>query len=334
MRPPSISSQWSGRKRTAGESTSPQAGVGAEIEQVAADGDARPRVVGAARQWNSRQGRGGMRIACIPSDATHRAMSRAARSASSTAAPSSRSTTRRRRAPCSTGCARTRAAPAPRKAAPKATAAPARSSSASSPTRRATRRRLQARVNACIQFAADARRQGAVHRRGPAGSRTARCIRCSRRWSTATARNAASARPGFVMSLWAIYRAPRRARHAADAPAARRRAVGQPLPLHRLPADPRCRRAHVRPAGGAARRRSRVRRRARADRARRHASTTQRRAASAELLAPRTLDDFAAAARGASRRRASSPAPPTSACGSPSSSATSATSSTSATSTS
>ena len=42
--------------------------------------------------------------------------------------------------------------------------------------------------------------------------------------------------------------APRRARHAAVAPAARRRAVGQPLPLHRLPADPRCRRADVRPA--------------------------------------------------------------------------------------
>ena len=39
-------------------------------------------------------------------------------------------------------------------------------------------------VNACIRFAADARRLPAAHGRGPAGARRRRCIRCSRRWST------------------------------------------------------------------------------------------------------------------------------------------------------
>ena len=115
---------------------------------------------------------------------------------------------RRRRADahaCSTGCARTRAAPAPRKAAPKATAAPARSSSASSTATarvaarsrstpasascpRSTARRCSPSRTTCAASAADRRR----------------CTRCSRRWSTATARSAASARR-FVMSLWACY---------------------------------------------------------------------------------------------------------------------------------
>ena len=60
---------------------------------------------------------------------------------------------------CSTGCARTRAAPAPRKAATKATAAPAPWSSASWPSAGARRGARQlvgglspATVNACIQF--------------------------------------------------------------------------------------------------------------------------------------------------------------------------------------
>ena len=43
----------------------------------------------------------------------------------------------------------------------------------------------------------------------------ASCIRCSRRWSTATARNAASARPGIVMSLFALYQRARPATRAA-----------------------------------------------------------------------------------------------------------------------
>ena len=63
--------------------------------------------------------------------------------------------------------------------------------------------------------------------------------------------------PGFVMSLWALYQ-----HHAARGTRPsrqrdRRRAVRQPLPLHRLPADRRRRRTHVRPA---ARRRSTPRR--------------------------------------------------------------------------
>ena len=50
---------------------------------------------------------------------------------------------------------------------------------------------------------ADARRQPAAHGREPEAA-DGGCIRCSRRWSTATARSAASARPGFVMSLFAL----------------------------------------------------------------------------------------------------------------------------------
>ena len=42
--------------------------------------------------------------------------------------------------------------------------------------------------------AAVGRGQGGLHRREPEAATTARCIRCSRRWSRRTARNAASAR--------------------------------------------------------------------------------------------------------------------------------------------
>ena len=51
-------------------------------------------------------------------------------------------------------------------------------------------------------------------------------------------------------------RAPPGRRHAADAPATGRRPLGQPVPLHRLPADPRRGPAHVRPARCAPRHRS------------------------------------------------------------------------------
>src|SRR6186713_1130450 len=66
MRPSSASSQWSGRKRTAGESTSPQAGAAPKSSRS-------PRMAmraagGARRGRELAAGRGGMRIACIPSD--------------------------------------------------------------------------------------------------------------------------------------------------------------------------------------------------------------------------------------------------------------------------
>ena len=57
--------------------------------------------------------------------------------------------------------------------------------------------------------------------------------------------------PGFVMSMWSGYEQHRAAGTQPTRQAAGRRAVGQPVPLHRLPADPRRRAAHVRAAGGA-----------------------------------------------------------------------------------
>ncbi len=81
----------------------------------------------------------------------------------------------RRRPPaaCSTGCARTRAAPAPRKAATRATAVPAPWSSARWPEPRdAARgaRPLAADGERLHPVPAHAGRQGAVHRRGPEGA--------------------------------------------------------------------------------------------------------------------------------------------------------------------
>ena len=81
------------------------------------------------------------------------------------------------------------ARPAPRKAAPKAIAAPA-------PWCCGALRGEQARLRAgqCLHpVRRPGRRLRSHHRRGPRAT-TARCIRCSRRWSTITARNAASAR--------------------------------------------------------------------------------------------------------------------------------------------
>ena len=121
-------------------------------------------------------------------------------------------------------------------------------------------------------------------------------------------------------------RAPPGRRHAADAPAAGRRPVGQPVPLHRLPADPRCRPAHVRPAGGARstpRRWSpRCRRLDRGERAPSSYADAHSAGADRPLVhAPTTLAELAAL-----RERPGGagcwPARPTSACGSTSSSAT------------
>jgi xanthine dehydrogenase small subunit len=185
-------------------------------------------------------------------------------------------------------------------------------------------------ANACIQFlpTLDGKALFTVER--PAGARRSRSHPVQQAMVACHGSQCGFCTPGFVMSLWATYQHHARARHAAVAPADRRRAVGQPLPLHRLPADRRRRRAHVRPARGAARRRAVV-----------AALTSLRDAAplrsvganGAEFIAPRTLDDFAAALL-ARPTRASSPARPTSACGSTRCSATCRACSTSARSTS
>ena len=172
---------------------------------------------------------------------------------------------------------------------------------------------------------ADARRQGAVHGRGPASAAAGdggalhpvqqAMVECH-------GSQCGFCTPGFVMSLWSTYERHQRARHAADAPAARRRAVRQPVPLHRLPADPRCRRAHVRAAAACALDTAPARRGAAQTLQRRSRRCTLRRRRRASFIAPRTLDALAALRARAIRRRACWPARPTSACGSTSSSAT------------
>ena len=52
--------------------------------------------------------------------------------------------------------------------------------------------------------------------------------------------------PGFVMSMWALYQNQPRRRRAADARRNQRRPLRQPVSLHRLPADRRCRAENVR----------------------------------------------------------------------------------------
>ena len=111
--------------------------------------------------------------------------------------------------------------------------------------------------------------------------------------------------PGFVMTLAATYEHHHEAGTVAHAPATGRRAVGQPVPLHRLPADPRCRAAHVRAAGAPAGHRADRRDAAAAARRcaaalrgaepRRGAATASR--AQDHFFAPRTLDQLATLAR-------------------------------------
>ena len=122
----------------------------------------------------------------------------------------------RARAParCSPGCARSAGSPARRRAAPKAIAAPAPWSSPG-PARSAG---LQLHLSARRP-----RRQGAHH-----GGRAENHPR-SARWSNATARNAASA---LRASSW------RSTRITATRRRARRRARREPVPVHRLRADP------------------------------------------------------------------------------------------------
>ena len=79
---------------------------------------------------------------------------------------------------------------APRKAAPRATAAPAPCWSAGC----SSGKLIYEGVNACIRFLGSLDGTPCRDRRASQGQATARCIRCSRRWSISTARNAASAR--------------------------------------------------------------------------------------------------------------------------------------------
>ena len=77
-------------------------------------------------------------------------------------------------------------------------------------------------------------------------ARRRRCIRCSRRWSSATARNAASARRASSCRCSRCSAAATGDRRSTAAH--RRRARRQSLPLHRLRPDPRGGAAHAEPA--------------------------------------------------------------------------------------
>jgi xanthine dehydrogenase iron-sulfur cluster and FAD-binding subunit A len=120
------------------------------------------------------------------------------------------------------------------------------------------------------------------------------------RWSSATARSAASAPRGFVMSLWATYQHHGARGTRPTRPAARRRALGQPLPLHRLPADPRRRRAAC--STCPPRRSTRRRRARRSRRCGRRRETFRYAAGGAELVAPEDAHCLRRRTTGAARR--------------------------------
>ena len=207
------------------------------------------------------------------------------RCASSSTGAWNRCRTSTRRPRCSSGCAAPGGAAGPRRAAPRATAAPARWCWASWTARQCALRA----VNACILFVPDARRQGALHGREPAARRTARCTRCSRPWWSATARSAASARPASSC----------RCSRCTRASARRRRGGGSTTPWPETcaaaPATARSWRRCGRPIGaapgdGAAARETRPRPCA-ASSARTRSTW---RAAASGFVAPRTLDALAA----------------------------------------
>ncbi len=106
----------------------------------------------------------------------------------------------------------------------------------------------------------------------------------------------------------------RRARcggHAPDRRRAPQRAHRKPLPLHRVPADSRCRRADVRPAARAVRSRGAAPPGSARSRARARSRTSMRGIASSRREPSRSSP----ISRPAIRRRRSWPAPPTSASG-------------------
>ena len=113
-------------------------------------------------------------------------------------------------------------------------------------------------VNACLVPDRLARRPGDRHRRGLGAP--ARCTPCSRRWRSAGARSAATARRASSAAWPPSTTGPTAAPAGRDAtPGARprarperlrpARAEREPLPLHRLPPDPRRRLRARRPAG-------------------------------------------------------------------------------------
>ena len=146
---------------------------------------------------------------------------------STTATPTSR---------CCSGCAR-RAAPAPRKAAPRASAARA-------PSPWSRRRARPAHVSSGQQLPGAAARRRRARPWSPSRASpraTARCTRSSSAMVEAGGSQCGYCTPGFVVSLFCEYYRPDRARRLRSRVDQR-----QPLPLHRLPADRRRRRARCR----------------------------------------------------------------------------------------
>ena len=131
---------------------------------------------------------------------------------------------------CSTICAFRSAASAPRRAARRAIAAPARSRSGGSGTAgSSTSRSMPASCSSARRTAP----RSSPSRISP--TRTG-CTRSRRRWSTHHGSQCGFCTPGIVMSLFALYQeAPR----PVTPRGGQRRARRKPLPLHRLSADRR-----------------------------------------------------------------------------------------------
>ena len=209
---------------------------------------------------------------------------------------------------CSTICGCAARCAAPRKAARRAIAAPARCWSGGWPAASC----VYESVNACIRFVGSLDGCHVVTVEHLQRRRTARCIRCSRRWSTSTARNAASARRASScrsMRLWmrapepSTRRSRRRCRAISAAAPATSRSCARRAPSR---ATARRRRTRWRPSA----RRSRRGWRRCDDGARVEIGDGRQR-----LIVPADVDDLAALLRGRAEARRSSPARPMSGSG-------------------